>query len=130
MTELNRRLLLVGATGLLMLATWPASADDQNGTRFLQTNLVSNVPGAAANFDAGLQNAWGVANAPDGPLWISDNNDGLSTLYDGNGKKTNLNVTIPLPSPSSSTPIPTCGKGAFSSVQSCNTWLLSRERKS
>jgi len=95
MTELNRRLLLGGAASLLMLATWPASAGD--GTRFLQTNLVANVPGAAANFDAALQNAWGVANAPDGPLWISDNNDGLSTLYDGNGKKTPLNVTIPLP---------------------------------
>jgi uncharacterized protein (TIGR03118 family) len=97
MTELNRRLLLGGATGLLMLATWPASADDQNGTRFLQTNLVANVPGVAANFDAALQNAWGAANAPAGPLWISDNNDGLSTLYDGTGKKTQLNVTIPLP---------------------------------
>jgi uncharacterized protein (TIGR03118 family) len=97
MTELNRRLLLVGATGLLMLGTWPANADDDHGTRFVQTNLVSNIPGMAANSDAALQNAWGVANAPDGPLWISDNNDGLSTLYDGNGKKTPLNVTIPLP---------------------------------
>ena len=97
MTELNRRLLSVGATGLLMLATWPASAGDHDGTRFLQTNLVSNVPGLAANFDAALQNAWGVANSPDGALWISDNNDGLSTLYDGNGKKVPLNVTIPLP---------------------------------
>ena len=97
MTELNRRLLLVGATGLLMLGAWPANADDDHGTRFVQTNLVSNIPGMAANSDAALQNAWGVANAPDGPLWISDNNDGLSTLYDGNGKKTPLNVTIPLP---------------------------------
>jgi uncharacterized protein (TIGR03118 family) len=96
MTELNRRLSLVGAAGLLMLATWPVRAGDDS-TRFLQTNLVSNVPGVAANFDAALQNSWGVANFPDGPLWISDNNDGLATLYDGNGKKTPLNVTIPLP---------------------------------
>ena len=95
MTELNRRLLLGGATGLLMLATWPAIAFE--GTRFVQTNLVANVPGAAANFDAALQNAWGVANVPGGSLWISDNNDGLSTLYDGTGKKAPLNVTIPLP---------------------------------
>jgi uncharacterized protein (TIGR03118 family) len=39
----------------------------------------------------------GVASAPGGPLWVSDNNDGLSTLYDGNGAKINLTVTIPLP---------------------------------
>jgi uncharacterized protein (TIGR03118 family) len=97
MTEFNRRFSLVGATALLMLATWPVRAGDDNGTRFLQTNLVSNVPGTAANFDAALQNSWGVANFPDGPLWINDNNDGLATLYDGNGKKTPLNVTIPLP---------------------------------
>lgn len=97
MTELNRRLLPVGAAALVMLATLPAFAGDQNGQRFVQTNLVSNLPGVAANTDAALQNAWGVANFPDGPLWISDNNDGMSTLYDGNGAKTPLNVKIPLP---------------------------------
>jgi uncharacterized protein (TIGR03118 family) len=47
--------------------------------------------------DPNLQNSWGVANAPGGPLWVSDNNDGLSTLYDGNGVKIGLTVTIPLP---------------------------------
>jgi uncharacterized protein (TIGR03118 family) len=35
---------------------------------------------------------------------VSDNNDGLSTLYDGNGVKTNLTITIPLPAAQSATP--------------------------
>jgi hypothetical protein len=38
----------------------------------------------------------GIVNAPGSPVWVSDNSDGLSALYDGNGTKTNLTVTIPL----------------------------------
>src|SRR5215470_12868536 len=84
---------VLGCSGL-------AFADDpnaNNGTVYIQTNLVSNLPNVATTTDPDLQNAWGVANAPGGPLWVSDNNDGLSTLYDGAGAKVNLTVTIPSP---------------------------------
>jgi uncharacterized protein (TIGR03118 family) len=70
---------------------------DQDQTAYIQTNLVSNLPNVAQTLDPNLQNSWGVANFPGGPLWVSDNNDGLSTLYDGNGAITPLVVTIPLP---------------------------------
>lgn len=77
-------------------------------TVYVRTDLVSDLQNLAQPADPNLQNAWGVANAPGGALWVSDNNDGLSTLYDGNGVKTNLTVTIPLPAgkspPTTATP--------------------------
>lgn len=68
---------------------------------FLQTNLVADVVGVAANTDAALLNPWGVAYAPTGPFWVSDNHSGVSTLYNGSGmpfpSPTPLVVTIPPP---------------------------------
>jgi uncharacterized protein (TIGR03118 family) len=89
------RNLALAAAGLLLLGTTGVLAEDE-GT-YVQTNLVSNVVGQARTTDPNLQNAWGVANAPNSPLWISDNNDGLSTLYDGNGNIVPLVVKIPVP---------------------------------
>jgi uncharacterized protein (TIGR03118 family) len=86
---------LVLAAGLLLLGTTGVLAED-DGT-YVQTNLVSNVVGQARTTDPNLQNAWGVANAPNSPLWVSDNNSGLSTLYDGNGDIIPLVVKIPVP---------------------------------
>jgi uncharacterized protein (TIGR03118 family) len=57
--------------------------------------LVSDGVVAAAHADAKLQNPWGIAFAPGGAFWIADNNDNLSTLYDGNGVAESLVVTIP-----------------------------------
>lgn len=99
MTESSQRLFFAAATGLLALAAGSAfvAAADDDLTAYIRTDLVSNVQNLAQPADPNLQNAWGVANAPNSPLWVSDNNDGFSTLYDGNGVKTNLTVTIPLP---------------------------------
>jgi uncharacterized protein (TIGR03118 family) len=58
--------------------------------------------------DPNLVNAWGIASAPGGPLWIADNHAGVSTVYLGNGTPgpapgQPLVVTIP-PPPSGSSP--------------------------
>jgi uncharacterized protein (TIGR03118 family) len=75
---------------------------------FVQTNLVSDIPGLAKSTDASLLNPWGLVAAPGGPWWISDNNAGVSTLYSTNGNtatKLGLTVTIPTPtSPTGGTP--------------------------
>jgi len=63
----------------------------------LQTNLVSDLPGVAANLDSHLVNPWGIATAPGGPFWVSDNNAGVSTLYDTSGMPQKLVVSIPIP---------------------------------
>ena len=61
----------------------------------LQTNLVSDLPGVAQVQDPNLVNPWGISQGP-GPLWISDNNSGLSTIYNGQGQQQNpLDPTLP-----------------------------------
>lgn len=97
-----------GATALL--SAQPAAADGvRAGRSYTQTNLVSNIQGLATHLDANLQNPWGISFGPGSPLWISDNNAGAATLYDGAGNaapsaKNPLVVQIPAP--------PSAGAGA------------------
>jgi uncharacterized protein (TIGR03118 family) len=62
---------------------------------FTQTNLVSDIPGLAANTDPNLKNPWGVAFSATSPFWTSDQRTGLSTLYNAAGVPQALVVTIP-----------------------------------
>jgi uncharacterized protein (TIGR03118 family) len=62
---------------------------------YLQTNLVSDVPGLAANTDPNLKNPWGVSFSATSPFWVSDQASGLATLYDGAGNIVSLVVSIP-----------------------------------
>ena len=62
---------------------------------FTQTNLVSNVPGLAANTDPNLKNPWGVAFSATSPFWTSDQGTGLATLYNAAGNPQGLVVSIP-----------------------------------
>jgi uncharacterized protein (TIGR03118 family) len=62
---------------------------------FLQTNLVSDIPGLAAVTDSQLVNPWGLTVNSNGPFWVSDNQTGLATLYNGQGVKAGLVVAIP-----------------------------------
>src|SRR5580765_3617661 len=78
---------------IALLSGGPAAA--QNA--YVQRNLVSDLPGVAANTDTNLVNPWGIAFNPTGPFWIADNHSGLSTLYDGSGIPQALVVNIPSP---------------------------------
>src|ERR1700729_207106 len=62
---------------------------------YTQTNLVSNVPGLAANTDPNLVNPWGVSFSATSPFWTSNQGTGTSTLYNGAGTPQALIVTIP-----------------------------------
>jgi uncharacterized protein (TIGR03118 family) len=73
-----------------LLAATPALAGS-----YVQTNLVSNVANQAAVTDPNLQNPWGISYSPTGAFWVSDNADGLTTLYNGSGAIQHLVVTIP-----------------------------------
>ena len=59
-----------------------------------QTNLLSDGFLSGVPADASLKNPWGISYFPGGPLWVSDNNAGVSTFYDGTGAKQG-EVTIP-----------------------------------
>src|SRR5882724_4744841 len=89
-----------------MLAVWkwaavsvgaialPALASAQH---YKQTNLVSDIPGMAAETDMQLRNPWGLSRSAGSPWWVSNNGTGTSTLHDGQGHAIPLVVTIPPP---------------------------------
>jgi uncharacterized protein (TIGR03118 family) len=72
--------------------------------RYVQTNLVSDIPGLAAHTDPNLKNPWGTSVGPNTPIWASDNHAGVTTLYDGAGSPQPKVVAIPAP--------PSAGAGA------------------
>src|SRR5258708_32213595 len=86
----NSRLATTMGTLALAFAATFIHADS-----FSQTNLVSDVPGLAANTDPNLKNPWGVAFSATSPFWTSDQVTGLSTLYNAAGVPQGLVVTIP-----------------------------------
>ena len=79
----------------LLVAAPPHAAHAQG--RYLQTNLVSDVPGLARTLDPNLKNPWGIALGATSPFWVANAGTGTSTLYDGSGLKVPLTVTIPGP---------------------------------
>lgn len=89
---------VAGFGGFLFLPLSPALllADS-----FVQTNLVSDVPGLAAKTDPNLVNPWGVAFTATSPFWVSNQGSGVSTLYDGAGNINALVVNVPGGSPPS-----------------------------
>jgi len=112
MTRASRTFgMLAGAATLTtaaLLSVQSVSAENNGvATRsFVQTNLVSDIPGLAKVTDLNLKNPWGTSTAPGLPIWVSDNNAGLATLYDGAGHPISLQNKLPanavnIPAPSS-----------------------------
>jgi len=98
-----RPALLLSAT--LLLGAMPRNAAAGGVDSYAQQNLVSNIPGLAAHFDPNLVNPWGISFNGGSPFWISDNNSGLSTLYNKQGVPLSLVVNIPSPTgPTGGTP--------------------------
>jgi uncharacterized protein (TIGR03118 family) len=97
-----RRLLTTAlglATGLsIAIPGVAANARDAEEGAYHQTNLVSDMPGMAATTDPNLVNPWGISAGPATPMWVSDNNAGVTTLYNGAAKPPiPLVVRIPPP---------------------------------
>ena len=53
------------------------------GDTYQVRNLVSDVPGMAQVTDPHLVNPWGVSFSGTSPLWVSDNEKDVATLYAG-----------------------------------------------
>src|SRR5580704_17417242 len=60
-----------------------------------QALVVDNkeVVATSVTVDANLQNPWGIAFAPGGPFWTSNNANNTSTLYSGTGQVETQGVT-------------------------------------
>ena len=103
-------------TWLFCLIASLALSNASYAQKYMQTNLVSDIPGLAATTDPNLVNAWGIAFSPASPVWINDNGMGLATLYTGTGSIVPLVVAIPPPtggSGSAPTGIVFNGSGGF-----------------
>jgi uncharacterized protein (TIGR03118 family) len=98
-----RLLALQGKHGLvpaaLLVAIVVLGATASNAQHYVQTNLVSDIPGLASFTDPNLVNPWGLARSGAGPWWVANNGTGTSTLYNGLGQPfpvmSPLVVTIP-----------------------------------
>ncbi len=104
--KLTKRLVaLVGCLGFVMALAGHARAKGMGD--YVQTNLISDIPGLAAVTDPTLLNPWGIAFFPGGsPFWINENNAGFSALYFADAVPFPLpRVIIPAPtSPTGGTP--------------------------
>ncbi|MDW6024166.1 TIGR03118 family protein [Mesorhizobium sp. BAC0120] len=80
---------------------------------FEQTNLVSDGLVKAPVIDPNLINPWGVSFKPTGPFWVSDNGQGVATIYDGKGHPQTIAghtaITIAVP-PGQTTPASPTGQ--------------------
>jgi uncharacterized protein (TIGR03118 family) len=85
------RLLALAAVLGLALGILPSLAQAKS---YSLTKLTANVSGAK-HTDSLLQNPWGLVYGPGQPFWVSDENDGWSTLYDGSGNPQSLQVVVP-----------------------------------
>jgi uncharacterized protein (TIGR03118 family) len=73
----------------------PTSASAADAAIYVQTNLVSDIPGLAEATDPHLVNPWGVSFRAGSPFWISNQGDNSTTLYrvtDG----TDVNLPVPV----------------------------------
>lgn len=82
---------------LLVTGMSGCSKDDTTSkTSYIQTNVVSDVPGyGASRVDAKLVNPWGIAIGPTGSFWISANHSGYTTIYDRNGAERLPAISVP-----------------------------------
>ncbi|WP_321475851.1 TIGR03118 family protein [uncultured Paludibaculum sp.] len=97
----------IPAALVLMVFASPAALpeDSKGASKYVVTNLVSDIAGTAAGTDVRLVNPWGLDRGPAGPWWVADNGTGLSTLYNGAG--TTLGLVVTVPSASTGTGVPT-----------------------
>jgi uncharacterized protein (TIGR03118 family) len=75
--RLKRSFLVITAiaVGTLYAGAWRAEAD------FIQTNLVSDIPGLAAITEPELVNPWGMSHTATSPIWTSNQGTSTATLF-------------------------------------------------
>lgn len=93
----------------LMVAVGASFAATGQSFAYVQTNLVSNIPGLATITDPLLINPWGISASPTSPFWISNQGTSTSTLYAVAGGATN--VTKVNVAPNGFVAIPTTAAG-------------------
>ena len=98
-----------GLATAIALAALYVGAGRAEADPYVQTNLISDIPGLATITDPELVNPWGVSHSATSPFWVSDQGQNATTLYtvtDG------TNVTkVDINPPSGFVGIPTTASG-------------------
>src|SRR3974390_2503707 len=77
------------ATAVALLAICSGTSRAGAAT-YVQTNLVSDIPGLATITDPNLKNPWGVSHTGASPFWSSNQATNTATLYTVTGTPTNV----------------------------------------
>jgi uncharacterized protein (TIGR03118 family) len=90
---------------------------------FVQTNLVSDIPGLATITDPELVNPWGVSHSPTSPFWVSNQGKCTATLYAVTDETTVSKININPPAGFVAIPSGSCvgPEGPTGQVNNANT---------
>jgi uncharacterized protein (TIGR03118 family) len=95
---------------LIAIVLFIATSTTRGGDVYVQTNLVSNIPGMAELTDPNLQGAWGLSssvNPPNTEFWVSNNASDTSTLYSVSPTTNTpsiLSLVVPVPNQGGAAP--------------------------
>jgi uncharacterized protein (TIGR03118 family) len=85
-------------------------ASTASASPYVQTDLVSDIPGLATITEPTLVNPWGISHTTTSPFWISDQGTNFTNLWSVTGQTTVTKVTAVNP-PTGNIAIPTSGSG-------------------
>jgi uncharacterized protein (TIGR03118 family) len=105
-----RRVEGILPVGLVALGLSVSIAGTALAVPYVQTDLVSDIPGLATITEPTLVNPWGISHTNTSPFWISDQGTNLTNLWSVTGKTNVTKVTAVNP-PTGNIAIPTFGGG-------------------
>src|SRR5229473_6227209 len=109
--NLGRMLVTGGVTAVMLVVVGALGAGMPRAEdgHFVQTNLVSDIPGLATITDPELLNPWGVSHSLTSPFWVSNQGTNTATLYAVTDETTVSKININ--APAGFVKIPTTGAG-------------------
>jgi uncharacterized protein (TIGR03118 family) len=102
------RLLPAALVGLSLSVL---TANTASAAPYVQTDLVSDIPGLATITDSSLVNPWGISHTATSPFWISDQGTNIANLWSVTGQ-TNVSKVTAVNPPTGNIAIPPGGMGA------------------
>ena len=105
-----RRVEGILPVALVVLGLSLLTANTASSAPYVQTDLVSDIPGLATITEPTLVNPWGISHTNTSPFWISDQGTNFTNLWSVIGQTNVTKVTAVNP-PTGNIAIPTSGAG-------------------
>jgi uncharacterized protein (TIGR03118 family) len=97
--------ILLAAVAVLLVGYSQSLQAQLSVQTYLQTNLVSDLPGMALLTDTNLVGAWGITRSGTSPWWVNTTDSGLSLVFNGAGQPLSVVVAIPPTNPATASGI-------------------------